>query len=367
MVMKIQTTFFKYNIYNQTGANASSISVIPKNTGITKDVVSFSSANVDKEDAYNLRNLPGLTCACCGKKMINEADYRRLKTKDFQGPAYPVLKKLKPFVPFMKPTEKTVYNLLKRASSKDPNADLNTLLRKRYYYHLGRLEVKQLGIINKAISQKLELSSESQAELDKTMQKVREILFIEPKHSRQKRERVINEFVKLKQICPEKNEIDKIIKVVQTLPNSKDDVDSFIIKYTQRGNREIGQRLLSPSLPTLDHIKPASKSGHDDFSNLIVMCEKCNSARGSIHYQEWFKIHPEMPENIQKNINKIIKAINTKKLQNFDTYPLDIKETLEKETNGQIILNIDDYQAPVRELMVLDDLDSASSTINFGV
>ena len=295
---------------------------------LQKDTISFGSANVDKEDAFNLRNIQNLPCACCGKKMINEKEYAKFKSKDFQGPATPVLKKLKPYVPYMRSTEKTVYNLLKRAANKDPNADLNTLLKKRYYYHLGRLEIKQLKIINDVASMKLELSPKSQKELDNTLAKVREIIFVEPKETRQKRSRIIKEFETLKKVCEEKQEIDTILKKLQQLPTSKDDVDAFMIKYAQRGNREIGQRLMSPSLPTLDHIIPANKSGHDNFSNLLVMCEKCNSHRGSIPYKEWFESHPEMLKNIQKNMNKVISEINGKRLLNFDNYPQEIKNTL---------------------------------------
>lgn len=337
--MKLSNITYQYNP-KAINTSVYSIPFVRKAKGIESDTVSFGSAKVDKEDAFNLRNIPNLTCACCGKKMINERDFAKLKAKDYEGPAQQVLKKLNPYSKDMRPTEKTVYNLLKRAANKDPNADLHTLINKRYYYHLGRLEVKQLNIINKAIALDLNLNEKSKAELDKTMQAVRYILFVEAKEQPQKRSRIIAEFRKLRKNSDEKAKIDQMLEILKSLPTSKDDVDAFMTKYTKRGNREIGQRLMSPSLPTLDHIKPAKNSGKDDFSNLIVMCEKCNSSRGHIPYTDWFLIHPEMPKNIQKNINKVISEINTGHLQGFDDYPAAIKETLENLKDSTLFLDI---------------------------
>ncbi len=337
----MRISFNTFNISYKTNLNRVHQTPLMVNN-LSKDVVSFSSSDVDKEDAYNLRNIPDQVCSCCGKKMINEGKFKELKSKHYQGPAAPVLKKLKPFAKEMRPVEKTVYNLLKRTSLNHPNDDLNTLINKRYYYHLSRLEAKQLKIINKAIGQNLNLSEQSKDELNKTMAKIREIMFIEAKEQPQKRSRIIQEFNKLREKVKgkEKDKIDKIIQIIRTLPNSQDDVDSFMTKYTQRGNREIGQRLMSPSLPTLDHIEATSKNGPDDFSNILVMCAKCNSNRGNLPYPLLFLRYPEMPKNIQKNINKVIKEINEGRLKNFETYPQDIKNRLQKITRGELILDI---------------------------
>ena len=77
---------------------------------------------------------------------------------------------------------------------------------------------------------------------------------------------------------------------------------------------------------------------------MLVLCEKCNSERGSIPYPIWFKMHPDMPDNIQKNMDIIIKEINLGRLKNFDNYPLEVKNTLKKVTQNckkQYDLNIE--------------------------
>ena len=98
------------------------------------DVVSFGAIKVNKEDAHNLKNIKDLPCAGCGKMMITEEEFEKFKTKDFDGQANKVLKNLKPYSKKMRRTEKTIYNLLCRTAKKYPDADLQTLLQKRFYF-----------------------------------------------------------------------------------------------------------------------------------------------------------------------------------------------------------------------------------------
>lgn len=321
-------------------SNTGGICSIPMAIGIDGcDKVSFKSADVDKIDAFNLRNVKDLTCACCGEKMMDEKAFNDFRAKEFDVPSYYALKKIAPYSNVMKKTEKTVFNILRRSSSRDPMSDLNTLIEKKFYFHLNRLEIKQLKIINKATSLKLDLKPKSQKQLEQTISNIKNIMFVESE-KQQVRSRIINEFNKLRVISDEKAKIDKMIEVIRTLPDSTNDVDSFMTKYKRRHNKEIANRLLSPSLPTLDHIIPDSKSGEDDFCNLLVLCGRCNEKRGTMPYPEWFKIHPEMPKkNIQKNMDKIIIAINEGKLIDFDTYPEQIKAKLDKVTNGAFVLD----------------------------
>ena len=318
------------------------LSHVGLSNNLTTDVVSFSSNRLDKDDAYALRNIPNQTCACCGKGLINEQEFNNLKSKDYEGPAGQVLKKLKPFYKDMRPTTKTVYNLLKRTANKYPMDDLQTLINRRFTYHLCRLELKQLKVLNEAISLNLNLEESSKVELAKTMNKVKHIIFVEPKERAEKRSRIIKEFHVLRNKCKgsEKHKIDKILDVLKALPKSTNDIDSFMIKYAQRGNREIGQCLLAPSLPTLDHIKPKKKSGANNFANMLVLCKDCNNQRGYTPYLEWFQTHPQMPKYIQKNINRVITEINEGRLDNFYSYPKKLKKTLKEVTQNQFVLDI---------------------------
>lgn len=307
----------------------------------SKDIVSFSSANVDRILAEKLRNIKNLTCACCGDRMLNEKIFNEFKAKDFEGPALHSLKKLQPYERYMKKLEKSVFRILKKTAAKFPSDDLETIISKRYYYHLGRLEEKQLNILNKMINQNINLSPKSQKKFETTVEAIKNIIFVEPKDKPDKRKRIILLVKSLRNKCSEKQQIEKMIDTINTLPSAKNDIDAFMVKYSRSTNLSIAKRLLKPSLPTLEHIIPAYYNGQDDFGNFLVLCYKCNGERSSMPYTNWKRIHPEMfRKNIQKSIDKIITELNTKRLPEElkESIPK-IKENLEKETNGSFILD----------------------------
>ena len=140
------------------------------------------------------------------------------------------------------------------------------------------------------------------------------------------------------------------------MPTSSGSVSAFLIKYSRRGSEEIARRLLNPSLTTTEHVHPRSKNGQNNTANYIAMCAECNSQRGNMPYLEWFKIRPEMPENLQKYINKIAERIKSKELRGFDSYIFEIIRTIERETDGQLILEKPD----------LDTIEVSDASIELG-
>ena len=47
---------------------------------------------------------------------------------------------------------------------------------------------------------------------------------------------------------------------------------------------------------TLDHLMPDVLGGTDDPSNLVPACKQCNSAKGSMHPDEWLaRIKHDLP------------------------------------------------------------------------
>ncbi|MGP5928896.1 HNH endonuclease [Corynebacterium glyciniphilum] len=47
-----------------------------------------------------------------------------------------------------------------------------------------------------------------------------------------------------------------------------------------------------PGADTADHIIPRSLGGTDDLDNLMPAHKRCNSSRGAMLLEEWFKKHP---------------------------------------------------------------------------
>ena len=102
---------------------------------LTSDTVSFSGNNITKINSSNGRNAVaslagfGVTCLCCGKKMIDPTEIARMDAEGFfKGPSKEILKRLKDFESYMKPLEKRVFKLLIGLQKQYPEKNLPKLL-----------------------------------------------------------------------------------------------------------------------------------------------------------------------------------------------------------------------------------------------
>ena len=171
-------------------------------------------------------------------------------------------------------------------------------------------------------------------------------MFLEEKNVKGKRRRMIKEFAELMNSCPEKEEISKIVSIVQHLPSSSNDLDSFFVKYANADAETIAKKLLESAKASIEHVRASSESGADHASNFIVMCRKCNNDRGSIPYSEFIKENPAMVKNSQKYIDRVISYLNNKYIFGFENYPYQIQKQLFEETDGVINLDISKYRKP---------------------
>ena len=74
------------------------------------------------------------------------------------------------------------------------------------------------------------------------------------------------------------------------------------------------------------------------------MHKSCNGYRSNMSYRKFFRYHPEMPKNIQKQINFITRLILNGKLDgSFRFWPMTIAKTLFDYTDGAIDLDITKY------------------------
>ena len=70
-------------------------------------------------------------------------------------------------------------------------------------------------------------------------------------------------------------------------------------------------------------------------------CQECNGSRGNMSYDEWMKRYPNMPDNIQVNADAVTEEIIKGKIGgNYDDYPVDLKDAIERETGGKVVLTV---------------------------
>ena len=133
----------------------------------------------------------------------------------------------------------------------------------------------------------------------------------------------------------------KLEDTLMTLPLDYKNVSRIIEGASQESTVGVARRLLAPSLATAEHVLPHSLGGSNKASNFLSECAGCNNPRSSMPYAEWFKIHPEFKRNAQVYIEHVEgRIVNGELPTTYDSYPVDIRETLTNESDGQIVLKV---------------------------
>lgn len=133
---------------------------------------------------------------------------------------------------------------------------------------------------------------------------------------------------------------DKMIESAMNIPESYKDVKQ-IYGYAYGKALKVAKELIKPSMQTIEHIHPKSQGGPNATQNYIAECYNCNNPRGHMSYAEWLKVHPEYPMNAQKHIEYFQqKMIDGEIDSRYDSYPVEVRETLSKESNGRMVLKV---------------------------
>ncbi len=152
------------------------------------------------------------------------------------------------------------------------------------------------------------------------------------------------ELAKFKESLPEEK-YNKIEDAVLKLPVSLAEVEKVMKPLEKASSTIIAQALYAPSLATAEHVHPHSLGGKDKASNFLSECAGCNNPRSSMSYVEWFKIHPEFVRNSQNYIEHVEgRIVNGELPESYDSYPVDIRETLTNESEGHITLKVLDKE-----------------------
>lgn len=283
----------------------------------------------------------GVTCLCCGKKMIDVAEISRLDTSGvFKGQSKDILKALNKFKTYMKPLEKKVYNLLCSLEKEYPEKNLAQLLGTQKNNLEAKLINKQSVIFGNIYEYATKhLSAQKMDEIGEIIQNSYNEIYSNNPTTIFGRKRFIGLIYKYTRDIDPKHQ-KKLLELAETLPSSKDQFEAFIIKYSRKNNRDIAMRLLERSVGTIEHIKTRADGGADSIYNYALECAEDNWARGCSSMIEQIKKNPSMPQNAQKQINQIIKLINQKRTALPARYIEEIKSGLYRASGGVIDLNI---------------------------
>lgn len=306
---------------------------------LPKDKISFTGVNA--QIPFFLKVVDNIPCPCCGIKMVKSSDIAlKLGGDVLTGPSAHSIEALYEFEDSMHPIEKACFGAIKSLGKKNPEMPLNELLLSVKELHLEKLKITEFKVLNQLDKLGKQLSPMSAKKLSDITDAARFSIKAEDSDVPFKRKTVLDRVLKLKAHIPEKKVAEELLKVAHKLPSSGTNVDAFMVKYSRRSSKEIGLRLVSPSIGTVEHIRPKSIGGENNDKNYLLECAGCNNSRGNISLEDWVKIHPEMSDNIQKNMDAVIEKINSGIIKGYNWYPAEIAKTVAEESKGVLKINI---------------------------
>lgn len=250
-----------------------------------------------------------------------------------------MIKEISKLNPHFQPTERKAFEELKQLSCLYPDETFYEILNKPEIknIYLKNLLIKQTNILKNISLMKEDLPRRYQFELQDVIDEAMDIFTNENENIKHKRKRVIAAVEAVLDRIKNNKTSKTIIAEINKLPDSKTDVDAFMIKSSQKTSNSLAETLVSRVRNTREHVTPHHREGDNGESNIhnyTYMCGKCNGDRGQESYSTVVDKKPDMPENQQKQMDFIIRQINQGKLIGYDDYPNKIKEKLHIESGG---------------------------------
>lgn len=159
------------------------------------------------------------------------------------------------------------------------------------------------------------------------------------------RKSFIYDLTKLLSDLPDQDLATKLVTTATKLPTSRESTSAYILKFSTESPEKIAYRLLWPTFASVEHILPKSCGGADAMSNFGGATTRVNAERGNIPFDVQIKKMPKTKKNSQKYVDRLIELANN---GTFDKnkidkkYIEDFKNTVQKQSKGEIVLNTKD-------------------------
>lgn len=278
-------------------------------------------------------------CAYTGKPMISKAKANELYQKLEKRPnAQAAINLLQHMQGYMHDIESIVFDILKDASHKSKR-DFQDILVELMPKSLERLKAKQLEVLNSA-NKLIDTLSEP---IREKVLAIRDEAIMKMEDDTFGRQMPLE---KIKSIKAKGKDLSQIIKIYRKwygLPSSSNDLDAFIVKYSKNSHQQIAKRLISSAVASIEHVKPHSRGGGSDLSNLILVSAQFNNSRSSMPLWEYMMLNPQINfgKNLQNYMNEVIKEVHNPKspFSQRAYYPEKIKKVISDETNSRVLLD----------------------------
>ena len=305
---------------------------------------SFPSFRANTSAGNPLRKLRDIICPYFGVKMITGAELPKIEAKINQClDVKDIVKTLTPYKKYMQKVEKNIFRMFEAYAKFNPNADLQSILKREYNQALVKLKLEEFNVLDDVDKMSLKLSPDLALQVHGKTTECRQVILDDNPENVFKRKTLLTS---LDEITPKRNEkkaYDELKDRAEYLPTSATSVNAFIVKYADRSQEEIAKRLIRVSMATIEHVKPDSKNGKNSISNFLLTSASANNIRSNMPLNKFIDMFPNVPKNCQKYIEQIISILKSGGLKGSETYPFRIKKTLFKESKGRIDLDLSSY------------------------
>lgn len=286
---------------------------------------------------FAIKKLDDVPCCCCGDRMIRGAEMGNVVQSFASLQGNKLADKIDKDKDYFRANQRVVASLIADEARKDDSLDVSGALKKVKENLPQKIQNYCVNVLNKVGeaaneaygSEKNPMSEAVAKEIEKVNSgKVQRMPFTE------KLEALKGD------LTPDKYE--KVLDAAMNLPEGIGVVTKIVNKEKGgNSNSAIMDRLLRGSLHTAEHVHPKSLGGPNATSNYLGECALCNNPRGNMSYAQWLKVHPEYPIKVQEHIEYVEQKIVDGEIPaEYDSYPVDIRETLSKESNGAMILKV---------------------------
>lgn len=282
------------------------------------------------------KTMDDVPCCCCGGKMILNKK-RGDKAKEFSAlKGQELADKIRSNQDYFRCTQRLIANLIADEAEKNPEYDMGDAIQS---FTPETLKQKTLAYCEKNLNSIDKIAKKATGKEDNPISLLVNSE-IEKVHGG-KTERVeFTEKLAMYKGIVNPEEYGKMLEFAMNIPEKYKDVKQ-IYDYAYGKALKVAKELVRPSMQTIEHIHPKSQGGPNNTENYIAECYNCNNPRGHMSYHEWLKVHPEYPINAQKHIEWFQQQIIDGKIDDrYDTYPIEVKSTLSKESDGKMELKV---------------------------
>lgn len=258
------------------------------------------------------------------------------------------------YTPNLLRVEKSMLERFDEVAPESPRKKFPDLLKVWYDDAITELVIEEIAVINMIDRLALELSHDTTREVWKETTNCRKMILEQDPDNRFKRKTVLEA---LDRIIPKRGEekiMESLLETAEYLPTSATSENAFIVKYADRSHGEICNRLVIPSLLSIDHVLAASKGGPNDMSNFVGSSAGANSLKGDMWFKKFVRRFPEVIPNCQKYIEYFIDLINNGGFRGNQSYPYKIRKRMIQESDGKVKLDLSSLKYTEEETIELE-------------